>query len=287
MLKVVIISGPSGSGNTTARFVFEEIGYRVIENPTVESLDILLDSLSTEKYHCKMLCLILEMSYAKEGIKLLKGRDDIELTTIIITASLEAIMKRYALSRHAHPLAVRRKMSLNDAVETEIDLSMHCQPLADFFIDTSDLTPKELKNKLYEHLENKKMGRLTIQFTSFGVKNNIPKDLDMLLDVRVIPNPFWIDSLKDLTGLDQEVVDYIMSFDITKKYLEEVVSYIEHTLELIIESGRPYYNIGIACTGGVHRSVFVAEYLAEYFKDKYRVAVSHRDLGLREKYIEK
>lgn len=280
MLNVVVISGPSGSGNSTARFVFEELGYRIIENPTVESLDILLDSLDAnpKKYRCKKLCLILEMSYAKEGIKLLKERKDIKLTTIILTCSSEAVIKRYALTRHAHPLAARRKMSLNDAVEAEIDLSMHCQPLADFFIDTSYLTPKELRNKIYEHLENKQNGQLTIQFTSFGVKNNIPKDLDMFLDVRVIPNPFWVDTLKDMTGLDQPVVDYIMSFDVSKKFLEEVVTYLEHMIKLIIESGRPYYNIGIACTGGKHRSVFVAEYLAKYFGETYQVSINHRDL---------
>ena len=278
MLKVVVISGPSGSGNSTARFVFEELGYRIIENPTVESIDILLTSLDTEKYRCKKLCLILEMSYAKEGIKLLKKRQDIELTTIILTCSLEAIIKRYALSRHAHPLAARRKMTLNDAIEEEIDLSVHCQPLADFFIDTSFLTPKELRNRIYEHLENRKTGQLTLQFTSFGVKNNIPKDLDMFLDVRLIPNPFWVDTLKDLTGLDKPVIDYMLSFDSTKKFLEEVVSYLNHIIPLIVESGRPYYNIGIACTGGKHRSVFVAEYLADYFKDQYQVSVNHRDL---------
>lgn len=278
MLKVVVISGPSGSGNSTARFVFEELGYRIIENPTVESIGVLLDSLNTEKYKCKKICLILEMSYAKEGIKLLKDRTDIELTTIILTCSSDVIIKRYALSRHAHPLAIRREIPLNDAVEQEIDLSVHCQPLADFFIDTSYLTPKELRNRIYEHLENRKLGRLVLQFTSFGVKNNIPKDLDMFLDVRVIPNPFWIETLKDLNGLDKPVIDYMLSFDVTKRFLQEVTDYLDHLIPLIIETGRPYYNIGIACTGGKHRSVFVAEYLAEHYKETYHVAINHRDL---------
>lgn len=282
MLKVVVISGPSGSGNTTARFVFEETGYRIIENPTVESLPILIESLNTDKYQCKKICIIIEMSYAKEGIKLLKERKDIELRTVILTCSLEVILKRYALSRHAHPLAARENLALNVAVEKEIDLSMHCQPLADFFIDTSDLSSKELKNKLYEHLENKKSGRLTVQFTSFGVKNTIPKDLDMFLDARIIPNPFWIESLKDQTGLDKPVIDYIMSFDVTHRFLEEVTRYLETNLSIILESGRPFYNIGICCTGGQHRSVFVAEYLANHFKDKYNAVVHHRDLKLRE-----
>ena len=282
MLKVVVISGPSGSGNSTARFVFEETGYRIIENPTVESIPILLESLNTDKYQCKKICLIVEMSYAKESIKLLKERKDIELTTVILTCSSDVILRRYTLTRHAHPLAARRNLALSNAVEIEIELSMHCQPLADFFIDTSDLSSKELKNKLYEHLENRKTGKLTVQFTSFGVKNTIPKDLDMFLDSRVIPNPFWIESLKDLTGLDKEVVDYIQSFDVTHRFLEEIVRYLDANLAIILESGRPFYNIGICCTGGQHRSVFVAEYLANYFKEKYNAVVHHRDLKMRE-----
>ena len=279
MLKVVFISGPSGSGNTSARYVFEELGYKIIENPPVESLDVIISSMGKDKYECSKLCLILEMKFAKEGAKILKERKDIALLTIILTASVETIIKRYALSRHAHPLAISEGISLTDAVEKEVAFALDCQELADFFIDTSVLTPKELKSIVYEDLEGKKTGQLTIQFTSFGIKNYRPKDLDLFFDVRSIPNPYWVAQLKDLSGLDQEVVDYMTSFEVTNKLLDHMVEYLEYALDIIKEDGRPYYNIGIACTGGQHRSVFVAEYLAKHFSNKFRVLVNHRDIN--------
>ena len=283
MLKVVLISGPSGSGNTSARYVFEELGFKIIENPPIESLDVIITSLANKKYECTNLCLVLEMRFALEGMDVLRKRNDIELQTIILTASSEIIMKRYALSRHAHPLAISQSISLVDAINKEVELAASCHDIADFFIDTSSLTPKELKSTIYECIEGKKSGKLTIQFTSFGIKNDRPKDLDMFLDVRSLPNPYWVASLKDLTGLDKEVGDYILSFDASNKMLDEMIKFLTFQIEMIKDEGRPYYNIGIACTGGQHRSVFVAEYLAKYFSNKYRVLVNHRDINRVEK----
>ncbi|MBR0295489.1 MAG: hypothetical protein IJQ67_06290 [Bacilli bacterium] len=283
MLKVVTISGPSGSGNTTARYVFEERGYKIIENPPIEALDVIITSLLTDKYSCEKLCVILEIKYAKEGVELLKKRKDIDLLTIILTTSPESIVKRYSLSRHAHPLAVSEGISLNDAVLKEVDYALSCQDLADFFIDTTNLTPKELKGVIYGDIEGKTSGQLTVQFTSFGIKNDRPKDLDMFFDVRSLPNPYWVPNLKDLTGLDQEVADYVVGFDITNKLLDKMVEYLTYLLEIVSEDGRPYYNIGIACSGGQHRSVFVAEYLAKHFADKYHVVTNHRDINRVEK----
>ena len=279
MLKVVIISGPSGSGNTSARYIFEELGYTIVENAPIESLEVVITSLQSEKYDCRKLCLILEIRHAQEGIEILRKRKDIQLLTIILTTSNEVIRRRYALSRHAHPLAVNEGISLNDAIDKEVGYALACQPLADFFIDTSSLTPKELKSTISENIEGKKAGQLTIQFTSFGIKNDRPKDLDMFFDVRCLPNPYWVEKLKDLSGQDSEVADYLLSFEVTTKLIDKIADYLSFVFEIIAEEGRPYYNIGLGCTGGQHRSVFIAEQLAKIFSEKYRVLVNHRDIN--------
>ena len=227
MLKVVVLSGPSGSGNSSARFVFEEMGYYIVENVPTEALDVVVTSLNNEeKYEIRKICIMLTIASAKEGIEILENRDDIELIKIILTTDRETLRKRYALSRHAHPYAVSKGISLSAAIEEEESFALAIQNKADYFIDTTNLSPKELKSLLISDLEGVNKGKITIQFTSFGMKNGRPKDLDMFFDVRTIPNPYWLDNLKFLSGLDQEVIDYMLSFEGTTELIEKIKEYL-------------------------------------------------------------
>ena len=278
MLKVVVLSGPSGSGNSSARFVFEEMGYYIVENAPIESLESVVSALKNEKYDFKKVCIMLPMFSAKEGIEIVEKIEDIELIKIILTTDQETLRKRYALSRHAHPYAVSKGISLSAAIREEEGFALALQNKADYFIDTTNLSPKELKSLLVSDLEGVNRGKITIQFTSFGIKNGRPKDLDMFFDVRSIPNPYWVDNLKFLSGLDQEVIDYMLSFKETNQLVDQIRNYLTFLFDLIGDE-RPFYNVGIACTGGQHRSVFVAETLAKFFSDRYHVLVNHRDIN--------
>lgn len=169
-------------------------------------------------------------------------------------------------------------MPLEKAIEADIEDAEKLASTADLYIDTTDLTSKELRNYLYNYIENKKTDNTTkVTFMSFGFKNGTPSGIDDIIDVRILPNPYWVAELAPLNGKDKPVIDYINSFPVTKEFLFHLVNYLEYLLKEVQKSERPSYTIGIACSGGQHRSTFVAEFLADHFKNEYNVSVVHRD----------
>ena len=278
MKNIVIIAGPSGSGLSSVEFVFEELGYLVIKNPTVNSINAVVDDILNEKSELNNFCLMLNAGSGKDIFKELKKRNDANYRYIVLNCSEYELNKRYALSRHVHPRSARFKLSLSDAIEKDIKDTLDIVNEADLYIDTSSLSVKQLRAMVYKFLagiEDEKM--FSVTFISFGIKNGIPQGIDTFLDTRMIPNPYWNESLKALNGTDQPVIDYMMSFDVTKEVLENFKKYLSTSLEEVSKDGRSSYTVGIACSGGQHRSTFVANYLADYFSDKYRTQVMHRD----------
>ena len=278
MNKLVILSGPSGSGISSCRFVFEELGFYVVENAPGELTPQLLDLFVNKSIAPRGLCIMPSISSAKETYEKAKEDKRFETTLIILNTKKDEILKRYALSRHDHPRAILFGMSLEQAIELDIKDAEELGAIANVYIDTTNLTSKELRNFIYNKIENKDTNNSTkVTFMSFGFKNGTPSGVDDIIDVRILPNPYWVAELAPLNGKDQPVIDYINSFPVTKKFLNHLVEYIDFLLEEVQKSERPSYTIGIACSGGQHRSTYVAEYLGEHFKDKYNVAVLHRD----------
>ena len=278
MKNIVIIAGPSGSGLSSVEFVFEELGYLVIKNPTVNSINAVVDDILNEKSELNNFCLMLNAGSGKDIFKELKKRNDANYRYIVLNCSEYELNKRYALSRHVHPRSARFKLSLSDAIEKDIKDTLDIVNEADLYIDTSSLSVKQLRAMVYKFLagiEDEKM--FSVTFISFGIKNGIPQGIDTFLDTRMIPNPYWNEKLKELNGADQPVIDYMMSFDVTKEVLENFKKYLSTSLEEVAKEGRSSYTVGVACSGGQHRSTFVANYLADYFSDKYRTQVMHRD----------
>ena len=278
MKNVVVIAGPSGSGLSSVEFVFEELGYLVIKNPTVNSINAVVDDLLNEKSELNNFCLMLNAGSGNEIFKILKKRNDANYRFIVLNCSEYELNKRYALSRHVHPRSARFKLSLTDAIKLDIKDILDIVNEADLYVDTSSLSVKQLRAIVYKFLagiEDDKL--LSVTFISFGIKNGIPQGIDTFLDTRMIPNPYWNEKLKELNGADQPVIDYMMSFDVTKEVLENFKGYLSTSLEEVAKDGRSSYTVGIACSGGQHRSTFVANYLAEYFSKKYRTQVIHRD----------
>lgn len=278
MISLTLLTGPLGSGITSAKYIFEELGYNIVHNPPLESIDSLLDIFLSEKYQNVKTCIIVPVKEAKEVIKSINANKNINFTFLLLNANKKELMKRYKLSRHIHPLMISRNMSLESSIEEDLKDVREVQNEADIHIDTSSLSIKQLRQLLLFKMTSKEKNNIVIQFTSFGIKNGIPSDIDTLIDARNIPNPYWVEELRNLTGFDKPVIDYINSFPITKDVINNIINYLEFSLKTIAESSRASYNVGIACTGGQHRSPYIANILEKHFKDKYNVLVIHRDL---------
>ena len=277
MKKLFILSGPSGSGVSSSKFVFEELGYFVIDNAPSAVTKPILDECAANTY-AKGFCLMPRIDGVHEVVDTAKEDSRFETKFILLTTEKDELIKRYALSRHVHPRSMLHRMSLGKAIDLDIKDTEAATAYADYEIDTTRLTQKELRVNLYNKLLGKDTENITkLTFYSFGLKNGIPVGLDAMFDVRVIPNPYWINHLAPLNGGDQEVIDYIMSFDVTHKLLDEIIRYLDFFIPEMQKNGRASYTIGICCSGGQHRSTFVANYLKNHYKDKYQAEVFHRD----------
>lgn len=281
MKNLVILTGPSGSGISSARFVFEELGYYIVEGCPSESVASILDAFKKGTYREGNFCIICQINDARKIIPIVKADAEFKSRVITLITDKKELLKRYALTRHAHPRSIVQKMSLEKAIDLDIQDANELHEISEITLDTTALTTRELRRQLYAFFdESEKKQQLTVTFTSFGIKNGIPNGIDMFFDVRSLPNPYWIANLKDLTGKDKKVIDYIMSFTETTVFLKSLTDFLEQHLKSVKSKDRVTYNIGIACSGGQHRSVFVSEYLTKYFKKEYKTLVTHRDSPL-------
>lgn len=278
MKELKILTGPSGSGITSCKFVFEELGYYIVENAPTSSVEAVLEAFNQPPVGINKFCLIVPIGVAQRVLDIARQHPEFKTELVLLTCDPNEIRKRYRLSRHAHPKTVGRKLSLDQAIDLDVKEATSLFSEADIYIDTTALGIKFLRINLYNKLTGSSGENITsIYFISFGYKNGIPTDMDMIFDVRTIPNPYWVDELKVLNGADQAVIDYMQSFPETQQVLDNIVNYLQFHLAQVQKRGRPIYNIGIACSGGQHRSTYVANYLATYFSKKYKTQAIHRD----------
>ena len=274
MEDLILLTGPSGSGLSSAEFVFEELGYYVVKNIPVDAIDSALDSFIKSKF--EKACFILPARSSPRALKVLQNRK-LDFRLIILNTSKEILLQRFALTRHVHPRTIVEKISPEEAIIEDVNDIMSIIPEAHLYIDNTSLTVKQLRARLFEFLKDEDKNKTSITFISFGIKNGIPQGIDTLLDVRLIPNPYWVEELKEMTGEDQRVIDYMMSFPVTQEILDNLTNYLSTYFKELQATGRSSYTVGVACSGGQHRSTFVANYLKEYFKEQYRTQVLHRD----------
>ena len=205
-MNVVVISGPAGCGLSSAEFVFEELGYYVVKN--VPSIAVEETCNAMGKIGAKNVAFVTHARNVKRVVDVLKRQKDINLRFIILNTSEEELLKRFALTRHVHPRSVIENMSPSEAIKQDIKDILDVIPEADLYIDTTTLTVKQLRASLYKFLENIEEEKITsVTFVSFGIKNGIPQGIDCFFYVRNIPNPFWVEELKELTGQDQKVIE--------------------------------------------------------------------------------
>lgn len=287
-LRIVVITGLSGSGKHTAIKSFEDLGYFCIDNLPIALIPTFIELCRRTQENITQAALVIdarERHFLTDFPPLyeqLKHREDLELSMVFLEASDEALQRRFSETRRPHPLTENCD-NLLEAIRAEKKLLSPIRSLANIAVDTSQHTVHTLRRYFVEEFSASK-GALNMSLTimSFGFKHGVPLALDLLFDVRFLPNPHFIPELKPFTGKDAEIVDFLLCHE----EVRETISRFDDLLEFLVpryqNEGRSYLTVGIGCTGGQHRSVMIAETLAERLRNTgYRARATHRDINKR------
>lgn len=278
-MELIIISGRSGSGKSVALRVLEDLGYYCVDNIPVNLLPSLVRSVSDN--YDKIAVSIDVRNLPKEQQEF---NDILEYlpgfanpTLFYLDSDDQTLIKRFSETRRLHPLSIDSS-PLDLAIKQEKILLDALITRADFMIDTTDLSVHQLAESIREKILGKKDKKLIITFMSFGFKHGIPKEADYVFDARFLPNPHWEPDLKPLTGLDQPVKDYLASHSIVQKFTWQIQTFVQTWLPHLERNNRSYLTIAIGCTGGQHRSVYLAQTIGESFsKTHANVKIRHRE----------
>lgn len=276
MIDLVIISGVYGAGKTTALQAFEEAGYYITDNVPVGVVDNYFSEIAKDPKKYKKVALSVNLEYAKETYELAKKHKEFSIIFFGITCDKHTLIERYRLSRKLHPKQPLG-FTLEEAITIDLANARELRDTFDVYIDSAKLTKKEFTDRIFQGIIGIEK-KFIVAFSSFGYKVAVPQDIETVFDVRLLPNPYWVPELKEKTGLDKEVKDYVLNAPETKEYLRHVIEYLDFYLEELKQKGRNHASIGIACSGGQHRSVVIAEYLAKHYSGKYFTSVSHKNL---------
>ncbi len=285
-MEFVIITGMSGAGKTTALHVLEDIGYYCVDNIPASLLPMLYTLCSkSEDENMRRVAVVVDvrgtenykmMNIAIEQFK--SAHEDVKI--LFFDAKTDVIIMRYKETRRRHPLAERLKDgSVADAVEFEKALLISVRNLADYIVDTTYMSNKQLRERIMNLFMEDATKALTLTFMSFGFKYGIPLEADMIIDVRCLPNPFYLPDLKPKTGLDKEVRDYVLNSEETQEFVRLTLNLLDFSVPLYLKEGKSELVVGVGCTGGKHRSITVALELEQHFADLgYRCLIQHRDI---------
>ena len=285
-MEFVILTGLSGAGKTNALHAMEDIGFYCVDNLPPLLLDTFYDLCdnSTDN-RMKRVAVVADARsgemFAEIADVLQKAKlDGRRFKILFLDAKLDTLVIRYKETRRKHPLSGEMVTgSVEEAVELEDELMKAVKEMADYIIDTTYMTPTQLKERVTTLFTGDTHDSLLVTFMSFGFKYGIPMEADLIFDVRCLPNPFYVPELKHLTGLDEAVVDYIMSYEVSGKFMQKLAEFIDFTLPLYKQEGKSEVVIGIGCTGGKHRSVTVARMLNTHLVEcKEKSATHHRDI---------
>ncbi len=284
-MEILIISGLSGGGKSKAASFLEDSGFYIVDNMPAAMILKFAEFCAGGGGRYARVALVYDVRTAESFNELFDVLDKLKsmegvCRMLFLDASPEAIIKRYKETRRRHPLE-READSLEEAVERERELMQPVKRRADFVIDTTGLSTAKLRSELLRIFngEGGEQAGMTVSVTSFGFKYGLPLEADLVLDVRFMPNPFYIEELRHQTGLDKPVSDYVFSFQQTHDFLRKVEDLLGFTLPLYAEEGKTGLVIAVGCTGGHHRSVAIAHALTEFIRGRgYQTAEHHRDM---------
>lgn len=282
---VAIISGLSGAGKTAASKLLEDIGYRVVDNLPAELLRNLAQLVAREPQNYERLALVVDARAGdapvafQQAVSALEARG-ISPQVFFLEARDDVLIRRFSETRHRHPLD-SNDIGVSASIARERQLLAEIRAEADVIIDTSDLSGRQLRERLYGALEESPTGAgIALNLVSFGYKHGVPLEADIVLDCRFMENPFYIDRLRPLNGLDQPVRDFVLGQPITRRFLDTVQELLQATLPGYQAEGKGRLTVAIGCTGGQHRSIAIAEQIAKRWREGGHgpVSVWHREL---------
>ncbi|MEM0910394.1 MAG: RNase adapter RapZ [Pseudomonadota bacterium] len=279
-MKLLIISGRSGSGKSVGLRALEDLGYYCVDNIPIDLLPTLVNSITDEYDQVAVSIDVRNLSRIKGELnEVLEYLPSVwEKTIIYLDASDDVLIKRYSETRRLHPL-FKQSNSLIEAIQMEREILAPIAERADLKIDTDQLSVHELAELVRERVLGKKTTDLVLVFESFGFKYGLPKDSDYVFDVRFLPNPHWDHDLRPLTGLDDPVEIFLAGQPLVMKFIWQIQNLISTWLPHLERNNRNYVTFSIGCTGGKHRSVFVAQSLADAFAaTRQDVQIKHREL---------
>lgn len=289
-ISLVVITGMSGAGKTVALQCFEDMGYYCIDNLPPSLLPTFWD-LVQKSDQIKKVCLVIDLrtrqffSEMNEILAKLGSRLGFNLTLIYLDASDSSVVSRYKETRRKHPLAREGGTTL-EGIKKEREALSPIRMKANLLIDTTTLTPRELRETLMREFENEGGNVFSIEVISFGFKYGLPIDADLVMDVRFLPNPHYIPELRPLTGKDVSVYQYVMRQKETELFYQKLIDLIDFTLPRYQNEGKTNMVIAIGCTGGQHRSVALAERIGHHIEGMgYKTHISHRDMNKRRKSV--
>lgn len=281
-VEVVFITGLSGSGKSTALDALEDIGYFCIDNLPLDLFKKLIELIEYANIDINRLAIACDIRDINIKAKLANIREwlnesSINAKIVFLEATKDIIVKRYEQTRRSHPLSLIKKIGLQEAIEEELKLTKDIKDIADIEIDSSHLSPNALRRFIFNQFSKNR--HMLINLMSFGFKYGIPIESDNVFDVRFIPNPYFIERLKNTTGLDNETYEFVMSQEETKTFLDSVKPVLENIIPLYEKEGKSYLTISIGCTGGKHRSVAIVEYLKNFIREiGFDAKIIHRDI---------
>lgn len=280
---MIIVSGLSGAGKTVALHTLEDIGYYCIDNLPAS----LLPALYEEQKKMEMPVAVgIDIRSQPDGVKAIPQiikqfkEQDSQTKVLFVSAQTDVLIRRFSESRRKHPLT-NKSMALSEAIEHEQSVLSPLRLTADCHIDTSQLNIYDLKDRIADWLDIKEQRQPTVTIESFGFKKGVPINADLMFDVRFLPNPYWETALRNFTGKDKVIQEYLSQFEETTAFIDDTIAYLNKRLPVYLSSSRSYLTIAIGCTGGKHRSVYVTETIAAILSQSLNnIHIRHRDLVL-------
>ena len=279
--RIVLLSGMSGAGLSTALKVFEDLGYEAVDNLRLSIVPALVDDAAASGKHLAVAIDTRNANFTVEELlrvdELLSSKPDAQVSLVFLDCSNEALQRRFTETRRRHPLAFDRPVT--DGISAERELLWKLKNEADLVIDTSETSVHDLRRLIEGHFRSHRTPALTLYVTSFSYRHGVPREADLVFDTRFLANPHWVSTLRPLTGRDSAVADYIRKDPDYASFMKHLSDLLLSLLPRYQQEGKSYLTIAVGCSGGRHRSVMIAEELSKMLVDNgYPVSTGHREL---------
>ncbi len=289
-MRFLLVTGLSGAGKTSVNRYLEDMGAFCVDNLPPNMMFKMMEAFAQSTINCSLVAMAVDVRSAvffdaKAVSDLISETRELGYTieSLFLEASDEALVRRYKETRREHPLA-NDQLSLTDAIAKEREIMQPLRETANYIIDTTTLKTRDLKARLIGIFSGESQSSgIRVELSSFGFKRGLPRQADLVYDVRFLPNPFYIKGLGSHTGLDADVREFVLKNPITMEFVAKLEDLLAFLLPHYQEEGKHRLSVAIGCTGGAHRSVAIAERLGEFLRSKgYQVSISHRDLALEQ-----